>query len=444
MRQQTPGISIAGSSRWPIGAILTAFALGNPGAAGAQETEPEARSRFRFAETYIGIDLGYTPASGRTSFLSTSGLEERVAIPGTVTPRLTVGGVHFWGRADFFVSFPLLSIETSAQPANRESDFRTGVETGARLYPWRLEPGRLRPFVGAGWALTHYRQGSGALAGPELSLSRIPLQAGLVWYDRRGLVELGARWTPGLGADYPLSRTVQARTSLPSFSVGLGYRYAFDATASAEEAVRSGLEGRREAELASVGHLNSLSVAVAPSSALPLTSSSYTRHARPYLADRVPASTFPEFALGYYHHDLDLALDLAYRSIGQNQSGYETTQRQRRAALSLEIFKFIGDYQGFVPFVGATFSRNRLRLRESDGALTVLDLRDTRWAPGVVFGWDIRPVRTEWWLLRTKLRYSPGLELEVVPGQSVAFDHLEFNFIQLVVYPGRFLGRGRR
>jgi hypothetical protein len=58
-------------------------------------------------------------------------------------------------------------------------------------------------------------------------------------------------------------------------------------------------------------------------------------------------------------------------------------------------------------------------------------------------GWDIRPVRTEWWLLRTKLRYSPKLELEVTPGQSVAFDHLEFNFIQFVMYPGRLQRRER-
>jgi hypothetical protein len=418
-------------------------ALGQVGKEG-QHTDVESRSRFRFAQTYLGVDLGYTPANGRTSFLSSAGLEEGAAIPGSLTPRLTVGGFHFWGRADFFVTFPLATIATLSSVADREISFRTGVETGARVYPWRLEAGRVRPFVGAGWALTHYGQGEGSQAGPELSLSRVPLQAGLIWYDRAGALELSARWTPGLRADYPLSRTVQARTTLPSLSVGVGYRYAFDATAPGESAVRSGEEGRREAVLAAAGRLNSFSVAVAPSSALPLTSSSYRRLSRPYLADRVPASTFPEFAVGYYRHDVDFALDVAFRSIGQNQYGFGVAQRQRRDVLSLELFKFVGDYQGFVPFVGATLGWNLLKLRETDGDLTEVDLSATRWAPGVVFGWDIRPVRTEWWLLRTKLRYTPRLELEVAPGQAVPFDHLEFNFIQFVAYPGRLMGRGNR
>lgn len=433
-----------------IASLLAALALWYPGIALGQvgkERRPvdvETRSRFRFAQTYLGLDLGYTPANGRTSFLTEVGLEEGAVIPGSIAPRLTVGGYHFWGRADFFVTFPLASIATSPMVADRETSFRTGVETGARLYPWRLEAGRVRPFVGVGWALTHYGQREGSQAGPELSLSRVPLQAGLIWYDRLGAVEFSARWTPGLSVDYPLSRAVQARTTLPSFSVGLGYRYAFDATAPGEAAVRSGAEGHRQEALAGAGRLNSFSVAVAPSSALPLTSSSYRRQSRPYLADRVPASTFPEFAVGYYRHDLDLALDMAFRSIGQQQSGYGVVQRQRRNVLSLELFKFIGDYQGFVPFVGATLGWNRLRLRETDGELIEVDRSATRWAPGVVFGWDIRPVRTEWWLLRTKLRYTPKLALEVAPGQAVPFDHLEFNFIQLVVYPGRLKGRAHR
>jgi hypothetical protein len=38
--------------------------------------------------------------------------------------------------------------------------------------------------------------------------------------------------------------------------------------------------------------------------------------------------------------------------------------------------------------------------------------------------------------------HTPGLALDVGSGQSVAFDHLEFNFIQFVAYPQRLLSRG--
>ena len=42
-----------------------------------------------------------------------------------------------------------------------------------------------------------------------------------------------------------------------------------------------------------------------------------------------------------------------------------------------------------------------------------------------------------WWVLRTNLRIPPQLELDH-DDHTWSLQHLEFNFIQLVVYPQRW------
>lgn len=388
----------------------------------------------------MGAGLRFAPGTGRTSFLAGAGADQ-VAIPAQLSPRLTIGATHFWELADFYVSFPLPSVHLSSGVGERRTSSTTGVETGARLYPLRLEGGRVRPFFGVAWSTLQYSQRSEQGRGPTLNFARAPVEGGVVWAGRGGVVELGARWMPRTEIDYPLSRDVAGQVEIPSLGLGLAYRYRFDATRSWEGLVRSGEVRRREEVLASRGLLNAISISLGPSSALPLHASGYTRAVRPYLEDRPPAAVFPEFAIGYAHHALDAAVEIVYRSIAQETSGYGLEQRLERAAFSVEAFKVLGDYQGFAPFLGASFGRNRLRVRESDRGGPVLAMRGVRWAPGLLVGWDIRPTRVNWWQLRTKLRYTPKLELPLAPGESASFDHLEFNFIQLVLYPERFAAR---
>jgi hypothetical protein len=56
---------------------------------------------------------------------------------------------------------------------------------------------------------------------------------------------------------------------------------------------------------------------------------------------------------------------------------------------------------------------------------------------GIVFGWDIRPNRIQSILLRTNLRWTPGLGISVANKGTMFLDQLEFNFIQVVIFPGR-------
>ena len=96
-----------------------------------------------------------------------------------------------------------------------------------------------------------------------------------------------------------------------------------------------------------------------------------------------------------------------------------------------EAYKNLFDYLGFVPYLGITASVEDLRA-EVNGT----EYQQTKGAVGLIFGWDIRVTNTGTSLLRTNLRWTPNLHLDVEGGE-IMFDHLEFNFIQYVHFIGR-------
>jgi len=156
----------------------------------------------------------------------------------------------------------------------------------------------------------------------------------------------------------------------------------------------------------------------------------------PVLHLPVPPAIFPEVTVGYYWHDLDAVLNLTYRSIGQEQEGYGIQQQWKRRAWTLEGIKFIGDYYGFAPFVGAMISREDTEYSEIASGWAVHESRKG-WSAGVVLGWDIRPNRLQWFTVRTAVRYTPVFDIALPDNANASFDHLEANFFQLVVYPTR-------
>ena len=69
--------------------------------------------------------------------------------------------------------------------------------------------------------------------------------------------------------------------------------------------------------------------------------------------------------------------------------------------------------------------------------MEITNITQNKITSAITFGWDIRPSKKgDWWLLRTTLRYSPNLNIEYL-NKNLSLQHLEFNFIQLVVYPQR-------
>jgi hypothetical protein len=102
----------------------------------------------------------------------------------------------------------------------------------------------------------------------------------------------------------------------------------------------------------------------------------------------------------------------------------------------LESFKFLIDYHGFALFAGLNLSYEQFSVHEKEYQNLSTGTFDGI-KPGITFGWDIRPNRLQTWYLRTNLRYFPNLFVTMPGGGSVHFEQLEFNFIQLVVFPGR-------
>lgn len=116
---------------------------------------------------------------------------------------------------------------------------------------------------------------------------------------------------------------------------------------------------------------------------------------------------------------------------------YGTRQSLNRQSLGLEVTKMLLDFHGFIPFVGPVLSRERLTFVETVEGNRTFNVTEDKWAGGITFGWDIRPNRVQSFILRTNLRYYPNLKLDLDNGRDVSFGAVEFNFIQLVLFPER-------
>lgn len=406
---------LAHTVRHAIVAALSATTLG------AQDDLDAAGRRFRFAETFLGFDLASMPASADGSAL---------ALPSRTQGRFTIGGLHFWGHADFAVTVPL-GTAAVGRGADR-STFTTGVETRGRWYPRPLRRDGVSPFVGGGFGAVDLSVGD----GPREYRIRPMAQAGLAWRRGRTLLEVGWSQRFGTALDYPVSRVASARVEPSPHAFWIGAHRLFETTSGLERDVRSGAMARYTDSLRAAGRLSGPSIGVGLSSLILTGPATYNRESRPWLATRPRGTPALDVGLGWYFDRPDVHVNLAWRQGRFDTDAYGFQQENRRRSLAVEAYKFLGDYHGFVPFIGPVLGWERLSVRETDATVVVTDAARELLAPGITFGWDIRPTRAQPWILRTNLRWFPRLRAPV-PGGEQAFDQLEFNFIQLVWYPRR-------
>lgn len=400
----------------------------------------EKQTRHRFAQLNLGLDF-QTSFGGEIKYMNPSGDLVSASMGNFYAPRLMIGGTHFWGHADFYLAIPVYT--SVFKKDNQEVTALSGVETVFKFYPWRIEHNKLRPFIGVGLAPFFYEQENKNLNygnGPELNHTSVPVYSGFTFNNQNHLLELGLMWNYRNKQSYHLSRDIEAEISTPPVYVNLSYRYMLETTASAEGSWESGRTEEVTQKLAAAKRLNNFYAGVGLSSAFWLKESSYNTTNRPYI-EKYTTSIMPDFTIGYYIHKPDLNLALAYRGYSASTSTYGAIQEVKRRSLSFEATKFLFDYHGFVPFLGPCVSLEKLGFEESFEGQSTFDESSDKVAYGLVFGWDIRPNRLQSWILRTNLRWYPDLKLELNDGESIAFDNIEFNFIQLVVYPGRMIKR---
>lgn len=390
----------------------------------------------KFAWLTLGGDL-LALDGGQADYLQSDALRN-TSFDRTWTPRLTIGGIHFWGHADFYVTFPLSFLSFHRAPDVLSSlTYRQGIETGARFYPLKLQPGRVSPFAGISFRSLSFQHAVEediyAHGTPVYERMIAPLQLGATYATESALFTASIYYQSPDHFDYYISPAQTGRIEPGNISLQLGFVKYWDTDVSARTA-----EGVRQLNLKHeiLRRENRLSAwywGVGPSAGLRMSGSDYLEKNFPYLADAPFSNFMPDLTFGRFFHEPDINIGVSYRTLGARLQGFDTDLRLRRHSFMLEAYKNLFNWLGFVPFAGVTASVERLSARFGDQSYT-----KTKPALGFIFGWDIRLTKTGTNLLRTNLRWIPDLHLEI-EGDRLMFNHLEFNFIQYV----HFIGRGK-
>ena len=262
----------------------------------------------------------------------------------------------------------------------------------------------------------------------------------MTFNSKQHLFELGVCWNYQNKQDYYISIDAVTEIETAPIFATFSYKFMFETTIALEKDWESGKTEKITKRLNKLKKLNGLYFGAGISSAFWIKKSSYNKTNRPYIG-KYNTSIMPDFTLGYYIHKSDINLAFGYRKYRSHNYGYEAYQFTKRKSLLFEVTKFLFDYHGFVPFIGPTVSYENLNFYEEFEDVRTYDINKKKLAYGLTFGWDIRPNRITSWILRTNLRWYPNLFVEVEPNQKVSFDNLEFNFIQLIIYPDRIIKR---
>lgn len=419
---------------WLFLSYLTAFNQ----TAEKDTTVERLKIRTSFAKSYFGVDA-FTTTGGTTQYAAQGGLQS-VDFSGTTSPRILLGGTHFWGHADFYISIPVAKLGKITPKELNNLSYSEGVETGFRVFPWAIQEGKLRPYIGIGFKGLHFSQVSNEpnkdyKTFPSVAKTTFPYQAGLMYATKKVLFQAGIIYQKNTDYQYPISRTQYGAVKLSpwSFNAGLSYWINTNAGLASKGGERYMKMGVRK--LKAKNRLDCWYFGIGPSATFEISKSEYVKDKYLFLKQSSPGTLIPDLAAGRYFHKLDMNVGLSYRKLRYGSSGYDVKLNYQRRSYTLETYKFLGDYHGFVPYVGPTLAYEDLRFTDSDGN-NVKTFEAKKLALGVIFGWDIRISRSETWLLRTNLRYTPNLHLQA-EGKKVMFDQMEFNFIQFVWFLGR-------
>jgi hypothetical protein len=388
----------------------------------------------RFAWLTYGADLNFL--SGGSTEILINNSRQPASFGSTIFPRLTIGGIHFWGHVDFYVSFPLSFLTIQDTPSDfEELNIYQGIETGTRIYPLKLQENRLSPFVGVSFRRMRFAQELEGFASengvPGYGRFIYPLQLGLTYTTSKWHISASAYYNFQNDFDYFISPTETARVEMDPLSFNLSLLRYID---SDRQSRNPGAAERANRDYNLLKESNLLSTwffGVGPSSALQITKSPYLRENFPFFYDEYSAALLPDLTFGRYFNKPDANINVSYRTYGEQYEGFDSEISTRRHSVGVESVKFLFNYLGFVPFAGPIVSYESLRTTVNGTAYT-----DNKLAMGVTFGWDIRVTRTGSGLLRTNLRYYPNLHMNI-EGEKMMFDHLEFNFIQWVQFIGR-------
>lgn len=392
----------------------------------------DQKTQHRFAQTYFGLNTQFVPSSGR---LVWQNYEQ--PFPSQILPRFTLGGLHFWGKLDFNLNIPITASRNKDLIGDGSINFNTGADLSVRYYPWQLVDNKFRPFAGLSFntmKLSLENESLGVRAEGFLTYS---LLAGLSFAHKGWQINAEVMFLPRNKREFYSDNLQKHQFELPRSYVSIGLLKFFDFTLEEEKGKVLGETQAMEEMLLDRGNLNSFSIGIA-------ASSTYFIKSPDFSGDLVSLPNHKgsfniEYGLGYLFHEAKLHIGLTYRNYSSSSVSYDLEHIIRREALSFEAFKFLWDYNGFVPFLGVSLSTERWA-----SGLFVNDVQqgetaqDRLFSPGIILGWDIVSSPLITWVLRTNLRYYPFQKINDLHLEEIRVDQFEFNFIQFVFYPNRW------
>ncbi|MCB0738991.1 MAG: hypothetical protein KDC92_15890, partial [Bacteroidetes bacterium] len=275
--------------------ILLLFSL----AASAQD-----KNSYRFAQTYVGYKASYLNHFGSQT------------VAPHLNQNLTIGGLHFWGKADFYVTFPV-GLSTLGKESNYS--YTEGVQTGGRWIPFGLSNKSPRLYLGAHWNNPSINSDAGAY----YSQAGLGLETGIVLVVKKSWsVELGAHYTVANSFDYFTFRTASENVQIPNVGFDFGVKKYFDFTRSLEKESSQKFLAETYVEMKDKKHLNAWELAAGPSSSIPLTELGYLQGID-WLPNKPLIAINPDLSLGFYFHKPDMVVRAAYRPITKFTSGHD-------------------------------------------------------------------------------------------------------------------------
>jgi hypothetical protein len=275
--------------------------------------------------------------------------------------------------------------------------------------------------------------------GTDLYLS-LPINIGASYQLGGFLLSADGKFNIDNNRKLYANKTELVNFRLPSYGISFGVKKIFESTVKQFE--KKYEDGTMEKEYQATKHkLNAFSFGLGLSSSFYTGQSDFNKTNRPFLNKNLMATFIPEFAFGYYLDKQDIHFNMAYRNISASTNGFGVMQTYQRKVITLEAYKFIWDYKGFVPFAGIGLGRENLSFSE-DNFINGLEhsANNTQYAPSIICGWDIRYHRNYFFMLRTNIRYSPFLKLNTKSNYGkINMNQLEVNFIQAVFYPQRLI-----
>lgn len=400
-----------------------------------QDYISEGHKRLNFAKTYVELSTQFTNLFSGQTIVNSQIVNFKNSE--TVQPFLNIGGIHFWGHADFYFSIPLSAPINLTESNNINFKFNQSIVTGARFFPIAIKNNAIRPYLGASWSVLNIK---GNEDQPFFTKNEITFDGGFLYNFNDFMVRLGVNVYPDNKWNYPITKTISQEIKPPNWSTYFGLIYAFETSKSKNMEVEN--QKLNETPLVSSPTKNAIKnrdwfLGIGPSTSFMIQNSEYNNKSYPYFNKKPISSTFFDISLGYHFNKLGLVSAVSYRNPTFTYNGFGTEQIIKKSSLSFEVYKYLTDYSGFTPYIGFNLSYNDIYFSETNISNSIYK-NFKKITPGFTFGWDILPGKTEQWIvLRTNLRWFP-LDKINVNGLDFSLNQIEYNVIQLVIYPSRY------